>query len=327
MSGIFKPVNTPSMPNPVVVGAGVSGISSSGNTIGVVGQSVSQAGVWGSSKTGDGVDGTSDSGVGVKGTSNSQSGVVGNSANADGVWAQGGNNGVYGKSSNDKASGVYGINYGKGPGVSAASQYGPSISAAGYNGNLAAEFDGNVKATGDVNAATLTSSGMVSAGSVTTKGGVTAGSITTSGDITALDVKLTGGDIAEEFGMATEGAEPGSVMVIGDAGESLSRCTAGYDTKVAGVVSGAGDLRPGIVLDRRAGGDGRSALAMVGKVYCKVDATYAPIGVGDLLTTSPTPGHAMKATDQSRAFGSVIGKALRQLDSGSGLIPILVALR
>ena len=65
----------------------------------------------------------------------------------------------------------------------------------------------------------------------------------------------------------------------------------------------------------------------MGKVYCKVDAEYAAIEVGDLLTTSPTPGHAMKATDPAKAFGTVIGKALRSLDAGTGLIPILVTLQ
>ena len=47
---------------------------------------------------------------------------------------------------------------------------------------------------------------------------------------------------------------------------------------------------------------------LVGKVFCKVDGA---IDVGDLLTTSQTPGHAMKATDPQRAFGAVIGKALK----------------
>ena len=325
MSEVFKAVNLPNMPNPVIVGAGVSGISSSGSTLGVYGQSVSQSGVWGTSKTGDGVDGSSDSGVGVKGTSNSQSGVVGTSTSGDGVWAQGGSNGVYGKTSNDSASGVYGVNFGKGPGVSGASQYGPSVVGVGYNGNLAGQFQGKLDVTDLLTAAALTASGVVTAGSMTTKGDITAGSFTTSGDVTAFDVKLTGGDIAEEFGTAV-GAEPGTVMVIGEGG-SLTQSSLGYDRMVAGVISGAGDLKPGVVLDRRPGETGRSPLAMVGKVYCKVDATYGPIAIGDLLTTSPTPGHAMKAADQSRAFGCVIGKALRRLESGSGLIPILVALQ
>jgi hypothetical protein len=63
------------------------------------------------------------------------------------------------------------------------------------------------------------------------------------------------------------------------------------------------------------------------KVYCKVDAQYGPVEVGDLLTTSPTPGHAMKASDLLKAFGAVIGKALRPLASGQELIPILIALQ
>ena len=68
-------------------------------------------------------------------------------------------------------------------------------------------------------------------------------------------------------------------------------------------------------------------MALVGKVYCKVDASFAAIEVGDLLTTSPTAGHAMKALEPLKALGAVIGKALRPLKLGKELIPILVALR
>jgi hypothetical protein len=68
-------------------------------------------------------------------------------------------------------------------------------------------------------------------------------------------------------------------------------------------------------------------MSVTGKVYCKVDAQYAAISVGDLLTTSATSGHAMKADDPLKAFGTVIGKALRPLAAGQGLIPILIALQ
>jgi hypothetical protein len=68
-------------------------------------------------------------------------------------------------------------------------------------------------------------------------------------------------------------------------------------------------------------------VALVGKVYCKVDAQYGPVSVGDLLTSSPTPGYAMKAEDQTKAFGAVLGKALDGLTSGSGLLPVLVCLQ
>jgi hypothetical protein len=100
-----------------------------------------------------------------------------------------------------------------------------------------------------------------------------------------------------------------------------------YDKKVAGVVSGAGDYQPGLILDKQESSAGRMPVALVGKAYCKADAQYAAIEVGDLLTTSHTPGHAMKASDSVQAFGAVIGKALRPLKEGQGLIPILIALQ
>ena len=65
----------------------------------------------------------------------------------------------------------------------------------------------------------------------------------------------------------------------------------------------------------------------MGRVFCKADARYSPIEIGDLLTTSHTPGHAMKAADPLKAFGAVIGKALKPLDEGDRLIPILVSLQ
>ena len=133
------------------------------------------------------------------------------------------------------------------------------------------------------------------------------------GTVTASDVILAGGDWAEEI-------EPGAVLVIDERG-ALEPCSKPYDRRVAGVVSGAGGLRPGIVLDQRPGAPGRATIALVGKVYCKADADFGSIEVGDLLTTSPTPGCAMKATEPAKAFGAVIGKALAALGEGRGLIP------
>ncbi len=139
------------------------------------------------------------------------------------------------------------------------------------------------------------------------------------------DIYLKNADCAEEFEIE-EGAEPGTVVVITEEGR-LHQCQEAYDKKVAGVISGAGKYKPGIVLDKKVDSKNRKPVALVGKVYCKVDAGYGAIGVGDLLTTSPTVGHAMKAVDPFKAFGSVIGKALQPLKSGHGLIPILIALQ
>ncbi len=54
-------------------------------------------------------------------------------------------------------------------------------------------------------------------------------------------------------------------MVIGEDG-ALRPSDSAYDRKVAGVVSGAGGFRPGIVLDKRADDDDRTTIALVGKV-------------------------------------------------------------
>src|SRR5262249_19461998 len=139
------------------------------------------------------------------------------------------------------------------------------------------------------------------------------------------DVFLSGADVAEDFDV-TGPAEPGSVMVIDEDG-ALRQSEKPYDKKVAGVISGAGVCRPGIVLGKQEAATPRITLALVGKVFCRVDAECAPIEVGDLLTTSQTPGHAMKVTDSAKAFGCVIGKALRPLREGRDLIPILIALQ
>jgi hypothetical protein len=141
------------------------------------------------------------------------------------------------------------------------------------------------------------------------------------------DIMLANADCAEDFDIAeTEPVEPGTVMVVGEEGV-LHESRQAYDKCVAGVVSGAGNYKPGIVLDKQQAPSSRKPIALLGKVYSKVDASYAPIEVGDLLTTSPPPGHAMKANDPLKAFGAVIGKALRPLAAGQGLIPILIALQ
>ncbi len=82
------------------------------------------------------------------------------------------------------------------------------------------------------------------------------------------------------------------------------------------------------MLDKRQSTTGnRQPVALMGKVFCKVDAQFGAIEVGDLLTTSYTPGHAMKVDDPVKSLGAMIGKALSPLKEGQGMIPILVALQ
>lgn len=267
-----------------------------GRSLGTGRDGGSGEGVHGMSDVGTGVQGDSGSGVGVFGTSDSQSGVLGTSKHWDGV---------HGESQSAQHAGVSGINNSGGIGV-----YGASSGRAGY-------FAGNVHADGDLSAG----------GSLTANKGFFAADVSVLGTLTAKTDVVLGSDCAEDFDVAPYAeVEPGTVMVLTDKG-ALEPSHDAYDRKVAGVISGAGEYKPGLILGRRNSSAGRWPLALVGKVYCKVDAGYGPVEIGDLLTTSPTPGHAMRADDPQKAFGAVIGKSLGGLEAGCDLVPILVALQ
>jgi hypothetical protein len=72
--------------------------------------------------------------------------------------------------------------------------------------------------------------------------------------------------------------------------------------------------------------DGRH-VALSGRVYALADASEGSIQPGDLLTTSNTPGYAMKATDRERSHGAIIGKAMSPLEKGEGLVLVLINLQ
>jgi hypothetical protein len=123
---------------------------------------------------------------------------------------------------------------------------------------------------------------------------------------------------------------PGMVMVIDSENPGhLKLATQAYDRKVAGITSGANGLKPGMVMkaagDKNA--DGKYPVALTGRVWCWCDAKYGPIEPGDRLTTSATPGHAMKVTDRDRAGGAVLGKAMTAIRRGTGLVLVLVTLQ
>jgi hypothetical protein len=185
--------------------------------------------------------------------------------------------------------------------------------------DVAAQFEGSIEVTGNCEV----TGAMHNKGDYNCEGKVhIGGTLTVDGDI-----QLSGRDYAEDFEVSgAAAAEPGSVMVLDDDG-GIRMSNQAYDRRVAGVVSGAGDYKPAVILGRQASATKQCTVALMGKVYCLADASEAPIAVGDLLTTSDTPGHAMKAANPGLAFGAVIGKALRPLAEGRGLVPILVALQ
>lgn len=145
-------------------------------------------------------------------------------------------------------------------------------------------------------------------------------------------VEITGGsDLSEQFDVAggTVAVSPGSVVSIDPASPGNLRLSAqAYDRKVAGIISGADGIKPGLLMGQSGSvADGKHPVALTGRVYCKVDASFGAVEVGDLLTTSPTPGHAMKVGDYGQAQGAILGKAMTNLSSGQGMVLVLVTLQ
>ncbi len=151
------------------------------------------------------------------------------------------------------------------------------------------------------------------------------------GTVTGQVIEITGGsDLSENFDITGETNDPGMIVSIDPANPGkLVPSASPYDKKVAGVISGAGGVRPGMLMGQRGSvADGKHPVALTGRVYCHVDAdANGAIEPGDMLTTSITPGHGMKATDPGRATGAIIGKAMTSLAKGKGLVLVLVNLQ
>lgn len=154
------------------------------------------------------------------------------------------------------------------------------------------------------------------------------------GRIVTQELQITGGsDLSEQFDVRTQdgsAVEAGMLVCIDPKNPgALAVSGKAYDKTVAGVISGAGGVRPGLYMGQKGtAADGRHAIALTGRVYCYVDATNAAVEPGDLLTSSDVAGYAMKAVDHERSQGAVIGKAMTPMARGEkGLVLVLVNLQ
>jgi hypothetical protein len=159
--------------------------------------------------------------------------------------------------------------------------------------------------------------------------------LTTTGDMYidgtyyGFDGVSTGdSDFAEMVEPASADLVPGDVLCV-DAQGQMGRCVEAYQTTVVGVYS----TDPGFIAGNELDDDGQPIdpdkipMAIVGIVPVKASAENGAIRPGDLLVASSTPGHAMRCEGLARCFGRTIGKALEGLESGSGVIGILVTLQ
>lgn len=244
--------------------------------------------------------------------SHTHSGVYGQSSRGVGVW---------GKHTDPSytASGVFGENTGSGAGVIGYGGSGVGVVAKSTSGNPLEAWDRSPSNRRFY---------VNNAGNAYCDGSFTGG----------------GADLAEMITVSSgaSAVEPGDVMVIDpDSPRAILKSSEPRSTLVAGIYS----TKPGFIgsernWDKPTGGSeaqlgtytledvasefNEIPLAVVGIVLCKVSAENGPIGLGDLLVTSSTPGHAMR--DNNPQVGTVLGKALESLASGTGVIKVLVTL-
>ena len=123
-------------------------------------------------------------------------------------------------------------------------------------------------------------------------------------------------DLAEAI--KAEGCQVCDVAIISeDKDMTVVPSAVPYDVKIAGVISEYPKFNMG-------GGPGMMPLALAGIVECKVSAENGPIKRGDLLVSSSTQGHAMRADANKIKPGMVVGTALASFEQGTGKILILV---
>lgn len=152
------------------------------------------------------------------------------------------------------------------------------------------------------------------------------------GRITTMELQITGGsDLSEQFDITASEATllPGMVVCIDPKHPGqLMLSSRAHDRTVAGIVSGAGGVKPGMLMGQKGtAADGKHPVALTGRVYCWVDASHGAIEPGDLITTSDTPGHGMKVVHHTQAQGAILGKAMTGLAEGKGLVLVLVSLQ
>jgi hypothetical protein len=175
--------------------------------------------------------------------------------------------------------------------------------------------------TGNYQVSALSTIDFYTNGATLKTGIITTGSPTNTGTITGLwslsgtgtQLQATYSDLAEWYRADAEYA-PGTVLVFGgDAEVTTTKII--NDTRAAGIVT----TEPAYTMNGELQGT-RACLALAGRVPCLVVGRAKK---GDMLTTSATPGHAVKANTPT--LGAIIGKALEDKDYGeAGVIEVAV---
>jgi len=315
--------------------AGVVGKAGISSATGVKGESTSGIGVKGQSTSGHAVYGESDEVAGIRGVTGNTTTNLNDLKNADGAGVMGsadsdtygvgvfgmGEKGLYGYTSHNIGKGVYGYadpdDYDENLHVRAAGVYGYSNHGHGvvgksgsWGGEIHNSYGGlfygsNLRAIGAF-------------GNVYIAGG---------------SVQYSSLDVAEWIKVSDTSIQAGDVVIIDAADQKKikksnspeSRLVAGIISTDPGSVGGNQTVNGELVSAQEMTNRGYRMLSLCGQVPTKVTDESGPIKVGDLLTTSSTSGHAMRAVDPK--IGTIVGKALEPLPSGQGKILVLLTLQ
>lgn len=282
------------------VGPGVFAVSAGGNAVWGITSAISAAGVIGDNTLGEA--------------------VVGRNRGGNGVGAVVGRN-------DDAGYGVRGFNTKTGIGVIGQAGILAGTGIAGYFENVNAANSNNVL----VSTSNGTGVGLVVANFGTANDLAV---FRTSGNVARIDktgkgffnggTQTGGADVAELIPHVGRLPVPGDVVMI-DIDNPMHYRVA--DEANSAAVAGVITTKPGVLMNAGVDDVGEApALALVGRVPVKVTDEGGNIRVGDLLVSSSTPGHAMKAP-ANPAPGTIVGKALQPHLSGSGTVEMLVMLR
>jgi hypothetical protein len=146
------------------------------------------------------------------------------------------------------------------------------------------------------------------------------------------EIEIRGGsDLAELFEINgdVEKIVPGKLVSLDPHQAGALRVSQSeYDKNIAGVLSGANGVKPGILMGQQGTlAHGEELVTISGRTYVTCNTTGGSIKIGDLLTSSDIAGQAMKAKSKRKSRGAIIGKAMSNLDRGEGYVLVLVNLQ
>jgi len=145
------------------------------------------------------------------------------------------------------------------------------------------------------------------------------------GNVWAVSYSGPGCDIAElyEPSQDSEELEPGDIVVLDEEEEKkIKKSSHSYSALVVGVVSTNPNMTMGVLEDNS--NEDHPPVALLGRVPTKVTAENGPIKIGDLIVSSSKPGYGMRCDNYDKCQGAVVGKATENLESGEGMIEVLI---